>query len=80
MNPILEAALLRREHIQQPTRNFRIPRIFWHLRSRRARWLRQCLNTLAWAVLAAMMALALNACNAQGQATDHTRNIAFFHT
>jgi len=78
MNPILEAALLRREHIQQPTRNFRIPRIFWYLRSRRARWLRQCLNILAWAVLAAMMVLALNACTTQGQATDHARNIASY--
>jgi len=60
MNPILEAALLRREYIRQPTRHFRIPRIFWYLRSRRARWLRQCLNTLAWAMLAALMVLALN--------------------
>jgi len=57
MNPILEAALCRREYIQ----HFRVPRMFWYLRSRRARWLRQCLNTLAWVVLATLMVLALNA-------------------
>jgi len=70
MNPILEAALLRREYVQQSSQHVRIPRIFWYLRSRRARWLRQCLNTLAWAVLAALLILALNACTAAGQATD----------
>jgi len=76
MNPILEATLFRREYIRQPTAHFRIPRIFWYLRSRRARWLRQCLNTLAWAVLAACLILALNACTAQGQSADSPNIIA----
>jgi len=57
MNPILEAALFRREYTHQPTRHFRIPRMFWYLRSRRARWLRRCLNTLIWMVLAVVLAL-----------------------
>jgi len=60
MNPILEAALLRRKYIHSPS-HFRIPRIFWYLRSRRARWLRRCLNAMAWAVLTTMLILALNA-------------------
>jgi len=76
MNPILEAALFRREYIQQSNRHFRIPRIFWYLRSRRARWLRQCLNTLAWAILAACLILALNACTVQGQSAENPHNIA----
>jgi len=76
MNPILEAALFRSEYIRKPNPHFRIPRIFWYLRSRRARWLRQCLNTLAWAVLATSLIVALNACSAQGQAADNTHNIA----
>jgi len=76
MNPILEAALLRREYIQPSRRHVRIPRIFWYLRSRRARWLRQCLNTIAWAILAALLILALNACSAAGQAADDSPNLA----
>jgi len=76
MNPILESTLLRREYLRQPTAHVRIPRLFWYLRSRRARWLRQCLNTLAWAVLAACLILALNACTAQGQSADNPNTIA----
>jgi len=60
MNPILEAALCRHREFRRNIPHIRIPRIFWYLRSRRARWLRQCLNALGWAVL---MALALNTCN-----------------
>jgi len=63
MNPILEAVLLRKPEPRRNIPHFRVPRMFWYLRSRRARWFRQCLNTLAWAVLVALLILAMNACN-----------------
>jgi len=61
MNPILEAALCRPNAARRNSNSIRIPRLFWYLRSRRARWLRQSLTALTWAGLAAGMALMLNA-------------------
>jgi len=67
MNPILEAALFRHPAPRR-SHTLRLPHLFRYLCSRRARWLRQSLNLLAWLAMVLLMSMALNGCNAVGKA------------